>query len=102
MDVYKIAQENRDYIYGLRRYFHENPELSWEEVNTTKRIAEELEKLNIPYRLLPKTGLVATLEGNKKRPIIGLRADIDALPVNEKRECEFKSKIEGKCNACGT
>ena len=35
MDVYKIAQENRDYIYGLRRYFHENPELSWEEV--TKR-----------------------------------------------------------------
>lgn len=101
MDVYKIAQENRDYIYGLRRYFHENPELSWEEVNTTKRIAEELEKLNIPYRLLPKTGLVATLEGNKKRPIIGLRADIDALPVNEKRECEFKSKIEGKMHACG-
>lgn len=101
MDVYKIAQENREYIYGLRRYFHENPELSWEEVNTTKRIAEELEKLNIPYRLLPKTGLVATLEGNKKRPIIGLRADIDALPVNEKRECNFKSKIEGKMHACG-
>lgn len=101
MNVYKIANENKDYIFNLRRYFHENPELSWQEINTTKRIAEELEKLNIPYKLLPKTGLIATLEGNKKRPIIGLRGDIDALPVNEKRDCEFKSKIEGKMHACG-
>lgn len=101
MDVYKIANENKNYIYGLRRYFHQNPELSWEEINTTKKIAEELEKLNIPYKLLPKTGLIATLEGNKKKPIIGLRADIDALPMYEKRETEFKSKIEGKMHACG-
>lgn len=101
MNVYKLAKENKDYIFNLRRYFHENPELSWQEINTTKRIAEELDKLNIPYKLLPKTGLIATLEGNKKKPIIGLRGDIDALPVNEKRECEFKSKFEGKMHACG-
>lgn len=101
MDVYKIANDNKDYIFNLRRYFHENPELSWEEVNTTRRIAEELDKLNIPYKLLPKTGLVATLEGKRKRPIIGLRGDIDALPVTERRECDYKSKIEGKMHACG-
>lgn len=101
MDVYKIVNENKDYIYNLRRYFHKNPELSWEEINTTKKIAEELEKLNISYKLLPKTGLIATLNGNSKKPIIGLRADIDALPVFEKKESKFKSKFDGKMHACG-
>ena len=101
MESYKLAKENKEYIFGLRRYFHKNPELSWEEINTTKKIAEELDKLGISYNFLPKTGLVATIKGNKERPIIGLRADIDALPVKEGRDCEFKSEVEGKMHACG-
>lgn len=101
MESYKLAKENKEYIFDLRRYFHKNPELSWEEVNTTKKIAEELDKLGISYNFLPKTGLIATIKGKKERPIIGLRADIDALPVKESRDCDFKSEVEGKMHACG-
>ena len=101
MEVYKLVKENEEYIKNLRRYFHQYPELSWEEKNTTKKIAEELEKLGIEYNLLPKTGLIATIYGKKETPIIGLRADIDALPVTETKESLFKSKNTGKMHACG-
>ena len=66
MESYKLAKENKEYIFDLRRYFHKNPELSWEEVNTTKKIAEELDKLGISYNFLPKTGLIATIKEEER------------------------------------
>ncbi|HCQ8729837.1 TPA: amidohydrolase [Enterococcus faecalis] len=101
MNVMNLANENREYTIGLRRHFHQYPETGWEEFETQKRIKQELDTLGIPYVEVLGTGLVATLEGNKKHPIIGLRTDIDALPVKEDTGLSFASKIEGKSHACG-
>lgn len=56
---------------------------------------------NDPYHCLPKTGLIATIKGKRERPIIGLRADIDALPVTEVKDLPFKSQNKGVMHACG-
>lgn len=101
MRAYELASDEKQYMIDLRRHFHRQPELSWQEYATTKKICEELDRLSIPYSKLPKTGVVATLEGGKKYPVIGLRADIDALPVKEVRDLPFKSLNEGVMHACG-
>uniref|UniRef100_UPI002FDF8D89 M20 metallopeptidase family protein n=1 Tax=Muricomes intestini TaxID=1796634 RepID=UPI002FDF8D89 len=101
MKSYELALAEKQYIIGLRRHFHSHPELSWQEYATTKKICEELDKLSIPYKKLPKTGVIATLEGTKKHPVIGLRADIDALPIKEVKDLTFKSLNEGVMHACG-
>lgn len=101
MNTYELAQAQQEYLLEMRRYFHAHPEVSWNEVNTTNRICEELDKMGIPYNRLPKTGLVATIKGKRERPIIGLRADIDALPVKEAKSPAFKSTNEGIMHACG-
>ncbi|HLR20395.1 MAG TPA: amidohydrolase, partial [Tissierellaceae bacterium] len=90
-----------DYLIDMRRYFHMNPELSWEEYETSKKIQEELEDMGIEYEVVLETGIIGTIVGNKQGPIIGIRADIDALPVNEETGLEFSSKNEGKMHACG-
>ena len=101
MKAYERALAEKQYIVDLRRHFHSHPELSWQEYATTERICEELDKLSIPYNRLPKTGVIATLKGTKKHPVIGLRADIDALPVKEVKDLPFKSLNEGVMHACG-
>ena len=103
MDVYPEVVE-------LRRWFHENPELSNREFNTSKRIVAELEKLGLkPEAGIAKTGVVALLKGGKPGPTVALRADIDALPVTEetglpfasKATSEFAGKEVGVMHACG-
>lgn len=102
MRAYELASDKKQYMIDLRRHFHSRPELSWQEYTTTKKICEELDRLSIPYNKLPRTGVVATLEGAKKHPVIGLRADIDALPVKEVKDLPFKSLNEGVMHACGS
>lgn len=79
---------DHDYVVGLRRYFHEHPEIAKEEFNTQKRIEEELDKLGIPHKRIAGTGVYAEIRGNLpgKRTIV-LRADIDALPEQEEHDC---------------
>lgn len=93
--------ENKDYVINLRRYFHENPELSWEEVNTSKRIRKELEEMNIPYELVKDIGVIGHIKGKGEGKRLGIRADIDALPVKEETGLSFASKNEGIMHACG-
>ena len=85
----------------MRRYFHENPELSWEEVNTSKRIRKELEEMNIPYELVKDIGVIGHIKGKGEGKRLGIRADIDALPVKEETGLSFASKNEGVMHACG-
>jgi amidohydrolase len=79
-----------------------HPELSFEEVETGKKIAEILRNQGIEVKeQVGKTGLVGILKGGKPGKVVGLRADIDALPITEINEVSYKSTVEGKMHACG-
>lgn len=101
MNYEYINSEIEDYIISMRRHFHENPELSWEEMETSKRIIKELEDMKIEARQISKTGVLGVINPEKEGKVLAIRADIDALPVNEENEIEYKSKNEGVMHACG-
>lgn len=105
-DIKKLAMEYQDYMVKMRREFHEHPELSGEEHHTREVLIRELENMNVSYRLLPGTGIIAFIEGGKPGKHQMIRADIDALPVQEEadnlnRKKSCISKIPGYCHACG-
>lgn len=95
-------QENSDNVIALRRHFHQYPEASLKEVETIKRIKEELEKLAIPYEAVGETGALATITGKKGTgKTILLRADIDALELEDATGKNYQSKNPGLNHACG-
>ena len=86
-------------VVEWRRYLHQHPELSNREFNTSKMVAEHLRKLGIEVRTgIAKTGVVGILKGANPGPVIGLRADMDALPVTERVDVPFKSVVTGEYN----
>ena len=101
MNILELAKKYDQYTRDMRREFHMYPELSMKEVRTAKRIKEELTKLGIPFESIGETGVVATIKGKNEGKTIALRADIDALEVNEARNAPYKSKNEGIMHACG-
>lgn len=96
-----LIKQHYDAMIAFRRDLHRHPELPWEEVRTTQRIAEELDKIGIPYRRTQPTGIIADITGGKPGKTILLRADIDALPVQELATHDYTSTITGKMHACG-
>lgn len=101
-EVKQLILAKEQELVAHRRYFHENPELSLEEFETTKTLAKELEALGIPYRLTEPTGIIADIHGRGPGKTVALRADMDALPVEEITEnLPYKSKVPGKMHACG-
>jgi amidohydrolase len=89
-------------LAALRKQLHQHPELAFEEHETAKAVAGFLAGLRIPFRSgLGKTGVVALLEGSAPGRTIGIRADMDALPIHENTGLPFASKIPGKMHACG-
>ncbi|MDR2989150.1 MAG: amidohydrolase [Providencia alcalifaciens] len=95
-------KKHTEAMIAFRRDLHSHPELPFEEVRTTKRIAEELAKIGIEYRLTEPTGIIADIKGGKPGKTVALRADIDALPVQELNDSlEYKSTNQGKMHACG-
>ena len=96
------GRQNLTELIRIRRHFHENPELGFEEVRTSARIADILEGLGLEVRRnVAKTGVVALLKGAKPGKTVAIRADIDALPVQELNDVPYKSKTPGKMHACG-
>ena len=91
-----------DYTIELRRRIHENPELSYQEFETSALVAGELARLGIPYVESPvKPGLIATIDSGKPGKLLLLRGDMDALPIQEETGLPFQSKKAGVMHACG-
>ncbi len=101
MDFRKMSKEVAPEVIELRHDFHQHPEASMAEFRTTDRIAEELDKMGIPYRRFDPTGLIATIQGGQPGKTVALRADIDALSITETADVPFKSQNEGFMHACG-
>jgi len=89
-----------DDLVALRRELHTRPELAWQESVTTALVAERLEKAGLEVKLLPKSGLIAEL-GAADGPLIGLRADLDGLPVEDRGGEPWASTVPGVAHACG-
>lgn len=100
--TYKYVDKDlEDYIINHRRHFHRNPELSWQEENTSDYILKELEKLGIKAKKIVKTGVLGIINPEKDGKVLAIRADIDALPVCENTDLDFKSNKDGIMHACG-
>jgi len=97
-----IAERLTAQLAGLRKRLHQHPELAFEEHETARAVVEFLNKLHIPCRAgVAGTGVVAVLEGAKPGRTVGIRADMDALPIHEHTGLPFASKIPGRMHACG-
>jgi amidohydrolase len=94
----QLIKEENTKVISWRRYFHENPELGNREFNTCKKIEATLKEFGIETRVLAKTGVVGILKGGKPGPVVALRADIDALPVEERNSLSFASKAKTEYN----
>ncbi len=89
-------------LVETRRDLHRHPELGNREERTGRLVAERLKALGLEVRYpVAKTGVVAILRGGRPGAVLGLRADLDALPIQEKRESEYKSTVPGVMHACG-
>src|ERR1035437_2800476 len=101
--IQTLAKQNLSETIEIRRHLHTHPELSFEEYTTSDYIASKLKAYNIPFKQgIVKTGIVALIEGkNPAKKIIALRADMDALPIIETNDVEYKSKNIGVMHACG-
>ncbi|PCJ51931.1 MAG: peptidase M20 [Planctomycetota bacterium] len=103
MAVIKALEENQSTFTEWRHKIHSNPETAFEEIDTGNFVAEKLESFGIEvHRGLAKTAVIGTLEGKEKSSqSIGLRADMDALDLDELNTFEHKSQVDGKMHACG-
>lgn len=98
-----LAKEYHQDVVSARRHLHANPELSYQEHQTSAYVQEKLKEYGIPFQAgIAGTGISATIEGkNPRSRVIALRADMDALPIEEKNEVSYKSKNAGVMHACG-
>lgn len=102
IDINSALRGQRDYLISLRRDFHRYPELGLQEFRTARRIEEELDRFGIAHKRVGETGVLGILHGGGKGDrVIALRADIDALPIQETNEVEYRSQTVGVMHACG-
>ena len=102
MAIHPLIDQDRDYIISLRRWFHSHPELSMKEFETARRIEEELAAIGVPTRRVGGTGVLGVLKGRKGpgRRVV-LRADTDALPIQDEKTVPYASQCPGVMHACG-
>ena len=100
--IKQFIEEHEAEMIEMRRYLHQHPELSLEEFETTRYIASKLDELGLEYRLMDPTGVMTEIKGPQPGKTVLLRADMDALSINELNDhLEYKSTKEGKMHACG-
>lgn len=101
--IQKIAEKNFNEVVSIRRHLHMNPELSFHEFETAKFVASKLKEMNISFQdNIAGTGLVGIIRGkNDNGKVVALRADMDALPILEANNVEYKSTKDGVMHACG-
>ena len=101
--IQSLAKSSYAEVVGIRRHLHMHPELSFNEVETATFIADKLKSIGIPFReQVAGTGIVALIEGrNPGRKVVALRADMDALPIEEAGDAPYKSTRPGIMHACG-
>lgn len=101
-DIITKSNLIKNWLIDVRRDFHKNPELGMEEFRTSRKICDYLEEMNIQFISgVANTGVVGLINGKYPGPTIGLRADMDALPILEANDVSYKSLADGKMHACG-
>lgn len=101
-NIMKLATQEQEYMVKIRRELHEHPELSLQEQWTSNKICDELKAMGIPYVIAGNYGIIATLEGGNTDNMVALRADMDALPIQENNpHLPYQSKIPNVMHACG-
>lgn len=99
--IKSLSESLQPEVVQWRRHLHANPELSYDEFNTSKFVAEKLKSFGLESVSMATTGLVALVEGKPGKNTIALRADMDALPIEEKNNVSYKSSKPGVMHACG-
>ncbi|HEV8287352.1 MAG TPA: M20 family metallopeptidase [Chitinophagaceae bacterium] len=100
--IKSLAKEYAPEFIQIRHYLHANPELSYQEFETSKFVQQKLNEFDIPFETKATTGVVGLIKAkNPDKKIIALRADMDALPIKEENNVDYKSKREGVMHACG-
>lgn len=98
----ELARAIEPEMIALRRDLHQHPETAWEEVRTGTLIADTCERLGLQTRrAVARTGVIAVLNADKPGPALALRADMDALPVEEEGDAPYRSTVAGKAHLCG-
>lgn len=101
MDIKELVKEHNDELIELRRDFHKHPELGFKEFRTSKKVASYLKGLGLEVtENVAETGVIGLLEGDNPGKTLMLRADMDALPITEQNDVEYKSQNEGVMHAC--
>ncbi|MCS7281864.1 MAG: amidohydrolase [Anaerolineae bacterium] len=101
-EFYAAAEAQRERLIAWRRDFHRHPELAYQEERTAGIVAAHLERLGYRIRRgVGKTGVVGVLEGSRSGPVVMVRFDMDALPIQEETGAEYASTVPGRMHACG-
>jgi len=98
--IVRMARELGEYVIERRRDFHMYPELKYEEYRTSEAVASELRKSGYEVRRAAGTGVIGVLRCGEG-PVVALRADMDALPIQEENDVPYRSRVPGKMHACG-
>ena len=100
--IKSLAKQHQAENISIRRHLHANPELSYQEFETSKYVQAQLKAIGVPFTVIATTGVLGIIEGkNPSKRIIALRADMDALPIIEENKVDYISTKEGVMHACG-
>ena len=100
--IKSLAKQYSPEFIQVRHHLHAHPELSYQEFETSKFVQQKLKEFGIPFEIKANTGVVGLIKGkNTSQRVIALRADLDALPIKEENNVDYKSKNEGIMHACG-
>lgn len=100
MELRALVEREKEWIIEMRRKLHRIPEKGFQEFKTQKAVMDALDEMGVPYTT-ERTWVIGLIEGTLEGDTVGIRADMDALPVEEPMGCEFRSEHEGMMHACG-